>query len=65
MPSIKQRNREAVFKAIDDLLNTVDYGEVRIKLDRTSDKAELVTIVTEKKIRLDKIGDVAIMPPKS
>lgn len=63
--TVKERNREAVFKAVSDLLETVDYGEVRIKLDKSSDKAELVTIVTEKKIRLDKITGAGNLSPKS
>jgi len=51
--TLEKSHKEEILAAIEEAAQSVDYGEVRIKLDTSAPKLEVV-IETQKKLRFEK-----------
>ena len=50
---LEKAHKEKILEAITEAAESVDYGEVRVKLDKSAPKLEVV-IETQKKLRFEK-----------
>ena len=50
---LEKAHKEKILEAIDKAAESIDYGEVRVKLDKTAPKMEIV-IETQEKLRFEK-----------
>ena len=50
---LEKAHEKAILAAIRKAADSVDYGEVRVKIDKTAPKLEIV-IETQEKLRLEK-----------
>jgi hypothetical protein len=50
---LEKAHEEEILKAVRKAAQSVDYGEIRIKMDKTAPKLEIV-IATQEKLRFEK-----------